>query len=223
MRKRRIIIYDDQKIILHILTCYFSQRNYQVVTFESPDVCPIDYKNSSSCENYNACADIIISDLMMPGMNGVDLFKAQSLRVCKVSTNHKALMSGNAGDDRLLKMQGAGYKIFTKPISFSLLSEWLDKLEPEMDLSQPLGITRKERRHQTNQEVTCILGKDALTLKGIATNMSLSGLCLKIDVPVTEEQKLSVLFDRPGEYRPALVRWKREVEEGHYLAGLSFV
>jgi DNA-binding NtrC family response regulator len=223
MRKRRVVIYDDDRMILNVLANYFSLHNYDVITFESPVVCPIDYNHSISCEHVKFCADIIMSDLIMPGMTGKELFNAQSRRRCKVPVKNKAIMSGSIGDDRIAKMREEGYKIFAKPISFGLLSQWIDQLEPAMDLSQPLGINRKEHRHQSTQEVTCLLVDDTLTLKGIAMNISPSGLCVKIDAPVIEEQKLSVLCSHASEYRPAFVCWKRALEKGHYLAGLSFV
>jgi DNA-binding NtrC family response regulator len=222
MRKRRVIIYDDEKGILNVLTDYFSMRNYDVVTFESPVVCPIDV-NNGLCTNNNACADIIITDFMMTGMTGVELFKAQSLRQCRVPIKNKALISGSVGDSQLEKMREEGYATFAKPFNFRLLSGWLEELEPGMDLSRPLGITRKEHRHQSNQQVTCISSTDGTTLKGIAVNMSRSGLCVRINAPVMEDQKLFVLLDHFGDNRPALVRWYRAVEEGHYLAGLSFL
>jgi DNA-binding response OmpR family regulator len=223
MRRRRVVIYDDETMILNVLANYFSLHNYEVITFKSPVVCPIDDNHSISCDKVKYCADIIISDLIMPGMTGEELFNAQSLRKCKVPVKNKAIMSGSIGDDRIAKMRREGYKIFSKPISFDLLSQWINELEPEMDLSQPLGTNRKEHRRQSTQEITCILVDDTLTLKGIAMNISPSGLCVKIDAPVIEKQKLSVLCSHASDYRPAFVCWKRSLEKGYYLAGLSFV
>jgi CheY-like chemotaxis protein len=223
MRKRRVIIHDDQKIILNVLGSYFAMRGYEVVTFESPAVCAVSGEDSITCEKLPACADIIISDFMMPVMNGAEMFRAQSRRGCRVPVKNKAVMSGCGDDSRLQLMQEAGYRIFAKPFDLKLISEWLDGREPEMDLSQPLCMPRREHRQQISKEVTCLLLPHALKLRGIATNISPSGLCVKINTPVTEEQKVSVLFGSTGDYRPASVRWKRKIEERHYLAGLLFM
>lgn len=222
MRKRRVII-CDVKMNLKVLKNYFMSHGYEVVSFESPMVCPIDDNDNVSCDKVHACTDIIISEFMMPIMNGAEMFKAQSRRGCRVPAKNKALMSGRVGDNRLKVMQDAGYKIFAKPLKINLLSEWLDELAPKIDLSQPLGVTRKEYRSQCNIDVTCIILSDFLTINGMITNISRSGLCLKIDVPVIKEQKMSVSIGYASDHRPSLVRWMRKNEEGHYLVGLSFV
>jgi extracellular factor (EF) 3-hydroxypalmitic acid methyl ester biosynthesis protein len=222
MRKPRAII-CGQKIISKVLEDFLALRGYEVVSFSSPMVCPIDKNDNVSCEKSNACSDIIISDFMMPLINGAEMFKAQSLRGCRVPVTNKALMSACVGDNRLREIQHAGYKTFAKPLKFSLLSEWLDELKFKMDLSQPLGIARKEHRNQSKMDVKCMISSDNSTVTGIVTNISLSGLCVKLDVPIMEKQKMSVLFNRTHNCRPALMRWMRKSKEGHYLAGFSFI
>jgi CheY-like chemotaxis protein len=220
MRKRKVII-CEVKMSLKVLKNYFETRGYNVVPFESPMDCPIDDNDDVSCEKVRACSDIIITDFMMPIMNGAEMFKAQTRRGCRVQIKNKALMAGYVEDDRLKVMQETGYKIFAKPLKFDLLSAWLDELEPKMDISRALGVTRKEHRSQGNKDVTVTILSDAMMLKGIATNMSASGLCVKIDVPVREEQKISVSIGRSDNHRPALVRWMSKNAEGRYLVGVS--
>ena len=223
MRKRRVVIYDDSLVILNVLRKYFAERGYDVVTFEAPEGCPIDERDAVTCENLPACADIVISDFMMPVKNGAELFETQSLRGCRVPVKNKAIMSAFCDDSRIHAMQEAGYRVFAKPFNFTSLSQWLDEREQDMDLSRPLYAHRKERREQSDTEVTCLLRPHAMKLHGIATNTSPSGLCVKLNSPVTEEQQVSVLFGSLGEYRPASVRWKRKIGEDHYLAGMSFM
>jgi hypothetical protein len=60
---------------------------------------------------------------------------------------------------------------------------------------------------------------DALTVPGLTTSMKLLVLCVKKDVPAAEGQKMSVLFERSGAERPALVNWMRKNDGNHHLAG----
>ena len=45
MRKLKVIIFDDEVMILHMLNRWFSQKGYEVLTFNEPAVCPIYEKN----------------------------------------------------------------------------------------------------------------------------------------------------------------------------------
>ena len=223
MRKRRAIIYDDHELILKILGDYFVMRGYEVVAFERPVVCPVYDKNMESCEKGLACADIVLSDFRMPEMNGLDLLKAQAHRGCKIPIQNKAIMSGYTDDNLRQTVQEAGYMFFAKPFSFGLVAEWLSEREPHMDLSQPLEMIRKEPRDLNKKEIIYAILPGSLKLKGVATNMSPSGLCMSTDAPVTVEQSVTILFGQSGNSRPAFVRWMREIERGNYLAGVSFV
>lgn len=223
MRKRRAILYDDREIILKIMGDFFIMRGYEVVAFETPVVCPGYDKDMVSCKKSQACADIVISDFRMPKMNGLDLFKAQASRGCRIPIQNKALMSGYINDGLRDMVQEAGYMFFAKPFSFGFIAEWLSEREPHMDLSQPLEMARKEPRDISNKEIIYAILPSALKLKGVTTNTSPSGLCIKTDAPVAVEQSVTILFGQTGNGRSASVRWMREIERGNYLAGVSFM
>jgi CheY-like chemotaxis protein len=83
MRKPRAIIYDDDAVVLDMLTQYFVKRSYQVYSYNEPVVCPLYESLADSCENLAPCADVMISDFQMPKMKGTELFQRQAKRGCK--------------------------------------------------------------------------------------------------------------------------------------------
>jgi CheY-like chemotaxis protein len=221
MRSRRAVIYDDDKIILDVLKQYLSLRGYEVITFGEPVVCPIN-EDSALCTSLNACADIMITDLMMPTMNGIELLKAQIKRGCKLTMKNKALMSGYDTDNFASKeIHEMGCAFFRKPFDFGEVDEWLSVRELQMDLLQPLSIRRKEMRHSSDAEVTFAVSPDEENLKGTALNMSASGLCIKTNAHLRQGQSLTVNFGHGEPIRSALVLWLRRLEGGFYLAGLN--
>ncbi len=221
MRNRRAVVYDDDEVILDVLKQYLSLRGYEVITFAEPVVCPIN-EDSALCTNLNACADIMITDLMMPTMNGIELLKAQIQRGCKLAMKNKALMSGYDTDhfesEEIYEM---GCAFFRKPFDFSQFGKWLSVRELQMDLLQPLSVRRKEMRYSSDAEVTFAVSPDEKNLKGTALNMSASGLCIKTNAPLRQGQSLTVNLGRGKPILSALVRWLMRLEGGLYIAGLN--
>ncbi len=153
MRNRRAVVYDDDRAVLAVLRMFFSLRGYDVMTFEDTVICPIR-ENSSDCSSPGTCADIIIADFMMPEMTGMELFKAQTERGCKLEAKNKAIMSEYDINSRdLQKIRDLGHAFFRRPFDFTELSSWLAVRELQMDLLQPLAISRKERCYESAKTV----------------------------------------------------------------------
>ncbi len=103
--KRRIMIIDDEPCILDILQTVFELEGYNVLQFSTAD----------EAAKYLETNDVhaIISDIMLPGMNGVDL-----LQLVKSKYPHIPiiLITGHSGKytpDMVISMGADGY--FKKP------------------------------------------------------------------------------------------------------------
>ncbi len=221
MRKRRAIVFDDDIVVTGLLRTFLSLRGYDVLTFLGPMICPI-YEDSAECGTNHACADIMIVDFSMPGMNGIEMLKAQSARKCKLTSMNKALITGYSDALDRSMIEGLGCAFFEKPLDFNKLAAWFNECELRMDLSQPLGFVRAEKREADNREIAFQALPAAGIQKGIAVNRSPSGLCLKIADPLWPDQTLAVQSEDSRSSRSALVRWIREMGDDLYLVGLQF-
>ena len=92
MRKRRAVVIDDKVISVHSLNNYLSTRNYEVISYTRPVVCPIRDEKGNLCNTDYPCADVIITDFRMLVINGLDLFQEQSKRGCMLTRENKAVM-----------------------------------------------------------------------------------------------------------------------------------
>ncbi|HTG00592.1 MAG TPA: response regulator [Nitrospirota bacterium] len=128
MKKRKVIIYDDDDAVLNLLKTYFIQRGYEVLAFRRPIVCPFG-EFSAQCPQDDACADIMLTDYIMPEMNGVELLMAQSRRKCRMPVANKAIISGFLDEIVLKKLHALGYTCFEKPFDLQELGAWLDERE----------------------------------------------------------------------------------------------
>ncbi len=203
---------------------FFSIRGeYEILTYQEPTMCPV-WKSDSDCSHQQPCADIMISDLMMSTMSGIDLFNLQLDRGCKIPIKNKALLSSYIDNNITKDIITMGCAFFAKPLDFNVIATWFDKREQEMDLLQPLDLKRQEARFTITKEITCIIPPNNNLLKGIAINMSPSGFCMKTDIPLRQEQMITVYPDfHPNPSRAASVKWAKKAEGGLYMTGLQYV
>ena len=133
MRKPRIIIFDDDAMVLEILKDIFSMFNFEVQSFREPVLCHLSNKCSYPC------ADIIITDFQMPRINGIDLLKHQIQQGCPIHIKNKAIMSGDLPDKYAGSVKEFADTFFQKPIAMLKLNTWAKRCISRNDLSQPLG------------------------------------------------------------------------------------
>jgi CheY-like chemotaxis protein len=223
MRKRRVIIFDDEPVVLNVLHTFFDSWGYDVITFPEPLVCPI-YHSDSSCANKAPCCDIMLSDFRMPGMNGIDLLRLQARKGCRLTIRNKALVSGYMDEGVIREVGELGAAYFKKPVFFDDLHRWVNECEGRMDLSIPLGFPRKEDRLDDSREISyTVSASDSLACRGAVVNLSPSGLCVRVSSPLARQASVTINTPLPIISPLAIVRWLEDAGDGAYLAGLQCV
>ena len=115
-----------------MLNEFLARRGYDVVSFSDPSDCPL--LRSEAC--YHACADILISDLSMPNMTGLQFIENQIRKGCRIQ--NLALMSAAWTNEEQEHAKRIGCHIFSKPFRFDELSVWLDDCESRINPSRVL-------------------------------------------------------------------------------------
>ena len=136
-RSYRVLIFDDDNMIRKILWEYFDRRQYEVFTFPHPKSCALCDINSCNCPTHEACADIMISDLNMPFVKGLDFLEQQIKKGCKVSA--PALMSGDFLAADAERAKSLGIKLFEKPFKLNELDVWVKNVEKQIPESRLLA------------------------------------------------------------------------------------
>ena len=221
MRKRRVIVYDDEAIIAKMFKMYFSSMDYEVVVFSEPSTsCPIYSSPSTACSKSVACADIILTDFQMPGMNGIQLLEAQIKNGCKLSIKNKAVISGYLENSHRRMIEQLGCAFFHKPVDFTEFSAWLAECEQRIDLSRPLASRRKMDRRPDDRRIEYRADENGEIMTGTAVDISNSGLRLKLSSPLATGQTIHIDTELPNACRQGLVMWTMCAEDGTPLVGL---
>lgn len=135
-RKIRVLLLEDNENVSCLMTTLLESRGYEVVKFASAAVCPLQETPACTCDVSSRCADIILSDLGMPFVSGIEFIKNQRDKHCKAP--YIAMMSGSWRAEEIAKAEQLGCRIFSKPFHISEINEWLDEVERKIDLSSQL-------------------------------------------------------------------------------------
>ena len=63
-----------------------------------------------------------------PELTGLEFFEYQRQRGCKVSPEHKTLISGGISKKDQELAESMGYKVFHKPTPLDLIDSWIDEV-----------------------------------------------------------------------------------------------
>jgi DNA-binding response OmpR family regulator len=107
-RRKRVLVVDDERIIADTLATIFRKAGYEAAPA---------YDGSSAlsqCASFRP--DLVISDVVMPGMNGIEMaiLVKQRYPACKI-----LMFSGQASTANLLeeaRHRGYDFEILAKPV-----------------------------------------------------------------------------------------------------------
>ena len=129
--KLRAFLFEDDLLVRSLLQMLLEHRGYEVVAFSDPALCPLHPAPACQCPPGQTCADVILSDLQMPNVHGLEFAERQLEKGCKCQ--HRALMSGAWSEADRARAQELGCRVFDKPVSSEQLQDWLDEVEQTVD------------------------------------------------------------------------------------------
>ena len=129
--KKRAIIIDDDKSIQMLFSAFLEGQGYEVIKCSEPSSCIMCTNESCQCEENFVCADIIITDLNMPEMNGLDFIERQRKKGCKV--NKFAAMSGGWSEEETNRAREMNCEIIRKPFNIMSVASWIEECQKTID------------------------------------------------------------------------------------------
>jgi CheY-like chemotaxis protein len=151
----RALILDDDPTVIALLEKILRDRGHEALTYTNPQFCPAYTMKTCPCALSTCCPDMILTDVNMPVVNGLDFVKTLREKGCRCP--NIALISGNWTDPELRRACALGVSLFSKPILPARLSSWLDQVE------------RKERRNVPVQPAQRTLSCASISPMALAT------------------------------------------------------
>ncbi len=130
--KIRAFVIDDDSGVRNVMSLLLKRKGYEVIEFHEALPC-------SACRNSpgKTCADLILCDVCMPGINGLEYVHNQMLIDCKCE--NIALMSANWSKADLEHAWKLGLQTFHKPFAWAELDDWLNQCERAINLDRTLA------------------------------------------------------------------------------------
>lgn len=135
--KLRALVFDDEPIIREHLATLLERRGYEVFSYDRPGQCQFGAASADPCRTDVCCADVIVSDIQMPGENGLDFIERLKQQACQQPP--VAIVSGSWTDNEVQRAARLGCRCFCKPIDVNELAEWLSTIEKRVDPERRLA------------------------------------------------------------------------------------
>ena len=134
--QKRALIFDDEELIRFLYRDVCQKHGYEVFEFSSPAYCPLHARNQCVCAAGEACTDIIISDLDMPKVKGLDFVEAQIRKGCHCQ--HILLVTGSCDESTYAQARKLGCKVIEKPFRIQQIDAWLDEVDRSLSTTRVL-------------------------------------------------------------------------------------
>ena len=129
--KYRTILCEDNAYVRDVFLFVLEERGHEVFSYEDPADCPLSSITECKCNGMYNCSDIIISDVSMPLVNGLEFVENLRGKGCKVK--NIALVSGYWTKKDISRAKELECTVFYKPLGPEALNEWLYNCEKNMD------------------------------------------------------------------------------------------
>jgi DNA-binding response OmpR family regulator len=134
--RKRALIFEDEKLLRFLYREVCEKHGYEVVEFSSPAFCPLHAKAQCVCGPGEVCTDLIISDLDMPKVKGLDFVEAQIRKGCHCQ--NILLVSGSCDKNSFARAGKLGCKVIEKPFRIQQIEAWLDEVDRSLSATRVL-------------------------------------------------------------------------------------
>ncbi|AMV71175.1 hypothetical protein JCM30471_30130 [Desulfuromonas carbonis] len=146
----RILLFEDDRDTRTLFCIFLRGKGFEVHEFASPATCALVSADRCKCPGEFACADIIITDMRMTSMNGLELVRHQLEMGCQVPSANKAVLSAALTPEQEDEFRALGCRLLRKPIKLNTLLDWIRDCEKNIPAGRKLLPLEKLQERETD-------------------------------------------------------------------------
>lgn len=133
----RLFIVDDDENVRDVMANILGRSGHEIVTF--PDACSCCRSGLSACpcKPEETCADALLTDLKMPGVDGLQFLDGLHQRGCRI--RNRAVISAYWTSATMLHAFHRGYRVFEKPAGIWDVGGWLESCAEQIKADRLLA------------------------------------------------------------------------------------
>ncbi|WP_316822596.1 response regulator [Pedobacter gandavensis] len=200
---KRVLVVDDNATNLSILNRQFSHWNLQPILASSA-------KQALSILSLNPAIDLVITDMQMPGMDGVMLARLMKERYPLIPV----ILLSSIGEEFEERQRGLFYSVMTKPIRQHVLSKQLSnalQIRSQVEVEDRMLSNKLSADFSINYPCTLLVAEDKVVNQLVIVNI-LNRLGYQPDLVKNGEEAIDAVYGK--DYDIVLMDMQMPVMDG---------
>ena len=135
--KLKILVFDDDADIRNLLKTALEGKGHEVTALSDPTEFKFFNMETCSCLPGKPCADILIADIVMPNVEGIDFYKKLKEAGClPLERGNVAIISGYLTIHYMNDLNDLGIQYFRKPFDLENIYTWVEQCRERVETPQ---------------------------------------------------------------------------------------
>lgn len=126
-KKLKILIFENNQTILNRFKGMFKFKGHQVFSYSGLTACPLFKDTQCECPKDSPCADVLIADMALGRMTGLEFFEQQRKRGCKTPDGNKLLLVEEITAEQKRAISNLGCGFIKKPFNEYDVAKWMER------------------------------------------------------------------------------------------------